>query len=91
MHVRSFCPAPATLCPDMPWTPRGRRVAPHPRGLRAPPLFGWCRHRSYPRQRLHFVSRPPFLPVAHAKLFPRVSGPDYVILKDTALRFNVVK
>ena len=87
-----LCPAPATLGPGMPRTPRGRHVAPHPRGLHAPPLFGWCRYRSSPRKRLFFVSRLPFLPVAHAKLFPFVSWPYYyAILKATALRSNVVK
>ena len=39
------------------------------RGLRAPPLFGWCPHRSSARKRLYFVACLSFMPVAHAELF----------------------
>ena len=44
--VRGLCRALETLCCGMPRTPRGRRVAAHPRELRAPWLFGWCPNRS---------------------------------------------
>ena len=41
-----------------------------PRGLRAPPLFGWCPHRSSPRKRLHFVARLPFFARGPCEAFP---------------------
>ena len=61
------------------------------RGLRAPPLFGWCPHRPSPRKRLDFVARLPFFPVARAKLFHRLYFPHHAFFKDVAVRPNVMK
>ena len=89
--VRGLCRAPATLCSGMPRTPRGRRVAPHPRELRAPRFFGWCPHRSSPRRRLDFVARLLFLPVVHAKLLPCVYFPYCAIFEEVVRSPNITK